>query len=272
MQFSVLLSVYEKENPEHFALAIESVLNQTVKPDEIVLVRDGVVPVTLQKSIDQFIETYSDVFTYIPLDKNVGLGEALRCGVEKAKHEWIFRMDTDDISVPDRFEKQIAYIKEHPEVDVLGGQIEEFIGDPQNVVSKRSVPLGHDGIVDFMKVRNPMSHVSVAIKKESLLLVGNYMHAHYVEDYFLWCRMFLQGCTFANLPDTLVLVRVGKDMYRRRGGYRYFCSLRDLEKFKLKNKMISKVRYFKTLAARFILQVLCPTTIRGYLFKKIARD
>ncbi len=270
-KFSVLMSVYKKEKTAYFKTAVESVINQTLPPDEIVLVRDGEVPEELQHCIDELLAAYGDLFTYIPLEQNVGLGIALGYGVKAARNELIMRMDTDDISVPNRFELQVAYFEQHPEVDIISAQTEEFIDSPDAPICKREVPEDHEEIVAFMKVRNPINHMAVAYKKEAVLRSGNYMDMFFVEDYFLWCRMYLAGCRFANLPEVLVKVRVGKDMYRRRGGYKYFHSLKKLEDFKLENKMVSRSRYVKTVFLRFCVQVLCPGALRAKVFKWFAR-
>lgn len=270
-KFSVLMSVYAKEKVEYFKASIDSVLNQTLLPDEIILVRDGEVPGELQECIDGYLAAHGNLFTYITLEENVGLGRALNCGVTQARNNLIMRMDTDDIAVPDRFERQVTYFDQDPALDILGGQIEEFIDSPDASVSKREVPLDHDGITAFMKARNPMNHMTVAFKKDAVLKAGNYLDMHFAEDYYLWCRMFLAGCRFANLPETLVHVRIGKDMYRRRGGYKYFCSLKRLEDFKRKNKMIGWGAYMKNLILRFGVQVLCPDAVRGKIMKWFAR-
>ena len=119
MKFSVLMSVYKNEKPEFFKQAVNSVIEQTLAPEEIILIRDGVVPAELQMAIDEYLSNYPQLFTYIPLEENKGLGNALMVGVEKARNELIARMDTDDISVPNRFEKQIRFMQENPEIDVL---------------------------------------------------------------------------------------------------------------------------------------------------------
>ncbi|MCM1140284.1 MAG: glycosyltransferase [Muribaculum sp.] len=133
MKFSVVMSVYRNDKPEFVRRAVESVTSeQTFKPDEVVLVVDGPVPDDLAALLREFGQ--SPVFNIIWLPENKGLGNALRVGVEAAKYEIIARMDSDDISVPERFEKQIAYMQAHPECDLLGGQISEFIGEESNIV------------------------------------------------------------------------------------------------------------------------------------------
>ena len=269
--FSVLMSVYKNEKKEYFCEAIDSVLNQTLKPDEIILVRDGKVPDELQKCIDSYLRKNGDLFTYIPFEENKGLGCALREGVLAAKNPIIIRMDTDDISVPDRFEHQISFMELNPDISVLGGQIEEFIDNKENIICKRQVPVRDEAIKKFIIRRNPFNHMTVAFRKQDVIAAGNYMDMHYVEDYYLWLRMLLNDCNFGNLSKTLVYARVGADMYKRRGGYVYFKSLKKLEKFKLDNKIIGLRDYITTLLIRYIVQVVLSNNARGWIYKKFTR-
>lgn len=269
MQFSVLMSIYKNENPEHFRLAMESILKQSVRPNEIVLVRDGEVPTELQEVIDEYIRRVP-IIRYCPLTENVGLGNALNVGLLNATCEFVARMDTDDICTSDRFEKQVRFLEENPSVDMLGGQIEEFIGEESNIVSKREVPLTDAEIKAYIKKRNPFNHQTVMFKKAAVMAVGNYQELHFLEDYYLWCRLCANGCTFANLPEVLVRMRVSEDMYRRRGGFRYFQSFKKLEKYKKKAKMIGFCQYVKALIIRFTITMM-PNGLRGWAYKRFAR-
>lgn len=269
-EFSVITSVYAKDDPEFVKTALESITtNQTHKPDEVVLVVDGPVSAALSDLIKEF--EHNPLFSVIWLPENKGLGNALRIGVEKAKHKIVARMDSDDVSVPDRFEKQLAYMESHPECDLVGGQITEFIGDETNVVGERIVPCGSDEINRYMKQRCPFNHMTVMMRRSSVLEVGNYVDWHYNEDYYLWIRMALASCRFANLPDTLVNVRVGKEMYARRGGWKYFQSEKGLQDFMLHHRMISLPRYLYNVAGRFAIQVAMPNRLRGFIFQKLFR-
>ncbi len=270
MEFSVLMTVYKKETACNFKQAMDSILNQTVRPTEIVLVRDGIVPDELQKCIDEYVEN-EKIINYIPLEENTGSGNASRIGVENAKHELIARMDSDDVSVPNRFELQLKAFEKNPEVDVIGGTIAEFIDDVSNVVCLRETELDDAGIKEYMKSRSAINNVSAMFKKSAILRAGNYIELHFVEDYYMWCRMQACGCNFMNLPETLVYVRVGRDMYARRGGYAYFKALKQLEKYKKKNGIISSFRYVKNVTIRFIQCVLLPNKLRSFLYKKLAR-
>jgi len=270
-KFSVALSVYKNDNPNYFDLALESItIKQTVKPNEIVLVVDGPVP----SEINQVIKKYSSIFEnlkVIRLKANKGLGNALKVAVDNCSFDLIARMDSDDISVSTRFEEQLKYFRKNPTIDIVGGDIAEFIDNEKNVVAKRKVPTTNDDIREYMKERCAMNHVSVMFKKQSILAAGGYMDWFWNEDYYLWIRMWLNDSVFANTGTVLVNVRVGNEMYQRRGGIQYFKSEKGLQKYMLKNTMINKKIYYKNVLKRFIVQILLPNKIRGFVFKKFAR-
>lgn len=270
--FSVLMSVYRNDKHEFVERAINSItIKQTLKPGEIIIVVDGTVPDSLLKVINRWESSDEYNFKILRLSENKGLGNALRVGVENAKYDIVARMDSDDVSAPDRFEKQITYMEEHPECDVLGGQITEFIDSESNIVGKREVPCSHDEILTWLKGRCPFNHVSVTMLRSRVIAVGNYLDWHFNEDYYLWIRMAEAGYRFANLPETLVNVRVGKEMYARRGGWRYFKSERGLQNYMLMHKMISFPRYCYNILGRFVIQVAMPNKLRGFVFQKLFR-
>lgn len=270
MKFSVSMSVYGKDNPEHFKLAVESILNQTVAPDEIVLVVDGPVPDELGKEIKTF-EKRED-FNVIYLEKNVGHGEARRKGFENCKNELIALMDADDISVDTRFEKQLKKFAEDDSLDIVGGNIIEFAGTPDCQSGSRVVPSDDAGIKEYMKKRCPMNQVTVMFKRKAVEAAGGYIDWFCEEDYYLWIRMYLNGAVFANIDDVLVFVRTDEGMYSRRGGWKYFKSEALLQKYMLNKKIIGFVRFAVNVTQRLILQVLMPDKIREFIFKKFARE
>ena len=271
-KFSVCMSVYKNDRPEYVDIAIQSIfIKQTVKPNEIVLVVDGPISMELESLIDNYALDYSEIFTIVKLEKNQGLGNALRVAVEKAKYDWVARMDSDDIAAPDRFEKQKSFLQENLDVDIVGGQITEFIDVESNIVGLRNVPLLSADINVYIKARCPFNHMTVMFRKDKILAVGNYIDWHYNEDYFLWIRMFLAGCQFANLPETLVNVRVGKEMYQRRGGWKYFLSEAKLQKYMFDNDIIGIIRFAYNVLGRFVIQVLMPNKLRGFVFQKLFR-
>ena len=270
--FSVCTSVYKNDKPEFVRVALDSMLvQQSVKPGEIVLVQDGPVPYDLSHLLLEYKDKYGEVLNIIRLDKNGGLGNALKLGVENAKYDIIARMDSDDICLPDRFEKQLAYLESHPECDIVGGQMTEFIDTPANIVGKREVPLTNEEIYQYMKSRCALNHVTVMFRKAAVLKAGNYQDWFWNEDYYLWVRMMMAKCQFANLPDVTVNVRSGADQYARRGGKKYFDSEMGIKKLMLKKGMINRKEYVVNYIQRFIIQLLLPNSLRGWVFRTFAR-
>lgn len=271
-KFSVITSIYKNDNPEFVRVALDSMLiNQTVRPTEIVLVRDGLVPEVFDKLLNEYEARYPEVFNIIRLNQNGGLGKALKLGVESAKYDIVARMDSDDICLPNRFELQLQYMETHPECDIIGGQMTEFIGEPSNIVGKRIVPESNEDIYNYMKGRCALNHVTVMFRKDSILKVGNYQDWFWNEDYYLWVRMMMNKCVFANLSDVLVNVRSGEDQYARRGGMKYFKSEEGIQRLMLDNKLINQWEYSVNVAKRLIVQLLLPNWLRGWVFRTFAR-
>lgn len=270
--FSVCISVYKNDKPEYVRIALDSMLvNQSVKPAEIVLVQDGPVPVGLSELLSEYEAKYGELMHIIRLEKNGGLGNALRLGVENAKYDICARMDSDDIAMPDRFEKQLAYMEAHPECDIVGGQITEFIDSPDNIVGKREVPCDNEAIYQYMRSRCALNHPTVMFKKKAVLDAGNYQDWFWNEDYYMWIRMMEQGSVFANLSDVLVNMRSGLDQYGRRGGKKYFDSEIGIKKLMLEKGMINRKEYVVNYIQRFIIQLMLPNSVRGWVFRTFAR-
>lgn len=266
---SVCMSVYRNDKPDEVRISINSVINQTVKPDEVVVVIDGPIPQELGSVLSEF-ESAGQIRT-IPLAENGGLGNALRIGVSEAKNELIARMDSDDISLPDRFEKQLRCFEEDKSLSIVGGSITEFIDKPDNIVASRVCPSSDVEIRRFMKFRCGLNHVAVMFKKVEVIKAGNYKDWHYNEDYYLWLRMMLCGCKFHNLEDTLVNVRVGKDMYARRGGWKYFKSEALLHNFMWKKHIIRLPLFLYNVIGRFIVEVIMTNGMRAFVFQRLLR-
>ena len=271
-KYSVLMSLYKKEQPHHFKLAIDSMINQTIPPNEIVLVEDGPLTEELYAIIEEYISHYPDLFQIVINDTNLGLGVSLNRGLLVCQNELVARMDTDDISKPDRCEKQLNYFRLNPYTSILGGQIEEFIDTPDNIIGKRIVPENDPAIKEYMTRRCPFNHMTVMFRKSHVLSVGNYQDWFWNEDYYLWIRLALNAFQFANLPNTLVTVRVGVDMYQRRGGLKYFKSEEKIQRLMLTKSLITFPRYIANVTIRFVLQVVMPNRLRGIVFKKFARS
>lgn len=274
-KFSVSMCVYGGDDPVHFDAAIRSVVDQTVAPNEIVIVVDGPVPASIENVIEKYRVLFAqgDIqFQVVFLEKNVGHGKARRTSFERCSNDLIALMDADDLSIPERFEKQLLLFDENPHLSIVGGNIQEFFGTPNNCVGKRIVPEKDSEIKKYMQKRCPMNQVTVMFRKEDVAAVGGYIDWFCDEDYYLWIRMALAGKYFANVPENLVNVRVGKEMYQRRGGWRYFKSEAKLQRFMLKKQMISFPRYVLNVMERLVIQVLLPNRLRSFFFQTIARS
>lgn len=217
------------------------------------------------------MSTIKPLFKIIHLPTNQGLGNALRVAVKNCSYELVARMDSDDISIPTRFEKQLDAFVLHPKVDIIGGQITEFSSDPTQVIGIRQVPLTDTEIKTYLTKRCPLNHVSVMFKKKAVEKVGGYQDWYCNEDYYLWARMALKGAVFANVPDTLVYVRTGMQMSARRGGWRYFKSETALQFYLWANNLINLPRLAYNVLLRLGGEVLLPNWLRVHAFKLLRK-
>ena len=237
--FSVCISVYKNDQANHVKRSLHSITRgQTLQPSEILLVVDGPIGNDIERVIKEEESAYPGLYNVIRFEKNQGLGMALQQGMLAAKNEIMMRMDSDDVASADRFEKQMAFMTTHKSVGVCGGQISEFIDDESNIVGRRTVPCDNSEIYKYMKTRCAFNHMTVALRRSMIMEVGNYQPWFWNEDYYLWVRLMISHCEFANLPDTLVNVRVGRDMYARRGGMKYFKSEAKLQKYMYNHRLI----------------------------------
>lgn len=268
--FSVLMSVYIKEKAEYFNECIESVFKQTILPSEIVIVEDGPINSELRNLIDNYKGKYPNIIKNVVLEKNKGLGLALAEGVNHCSNELIARMDTDDICVKDRFEKQLNEFLKNPNIDVCGSHIKEFDGTIDNVISERKVPLEHKDIAKYQKKRSAVNHMTVMYKKSAVLKAGNYVDAPLMEDDVLWVNMLLNGSLFMNIDDYLVFARTGNDMIKRRGSVSYLKKYINGRRIILKTGYINFWDYSKTIVAQVIVS-LVPIKLRKFIFIKLLR-
>lgn len=274
-RYSVLMSVYKKERPEYLYAALKSMIEQSLKPSEIVLVCDG----SLTKDLDAILEKkeFHDILNIVRLERNCGLGVALAKGLPECTCEWIARMDSDDISAVDRCEKQMAYLELHPEIDVLSGTLAEFQGNAVTtlearkcIIARKYVPQNQDAVTDYIKMRNPINHPCVMFRKSKALMVGGYQSCALFEDYDLWVRMFQQGCQFANLSDILLYMRVN-DMHKRRGGISYISAIWHFWIGMYHRGMLNFAECSFILLSRIIVSLL-PNGIRKLIYDKGLRN
>lgn len=266
-KFSVLMSVYKKENPEYLDLALKSIEYQTVKPDEVILVEDGPINDELQNVISNHQLIFGDGFKVIKTMINMGLGDALRLGTKYVSTNWIARMDSDDYSVPDRFEKQLKFIFNNPNLAVVGGQIDEFSIDINNIIGIRKVPTSSELIRTFIKWRSPFNHPTVMINKKKLLQVGGYIKYGKLEDYYLWARMIKYNLRVANLPYTLVHMRVDNGMYERRGSLENLRYIFKLRQYLYHNHIVNRNEEIIGILI-MLMSLVIPSSLRKMLYQK----
>ncbi|VTU07488.1 putative UDP-galactose--lipooligosaccharide galactosyltransferase [Actinobacillus indolicus] len=266
MKFSVLMSLYFKEKPEYLTECFESLKNQTVQADEIVVVFDGVITPELEQVVQNFVEILP--LNIVRLAQNQGLGKALNHGLAHCRNEWVFRMDTDDICIPERFEKQVAFIEQNPDTIIFGGQIAEFGSDINDIVSYRRVPTETKAIVEFTQKRCPFNHMTVAYQKSAVLECGGYQDLQ--EDYYLWIKLVALGKKVANLPEVLVYARVGNGMVGRRRGIAQAKAEWRLFKLKRQVGVQGMVSGFITFIMR-VLPRLLPASLLSHLYKLLRK-
>lgn len=265
LKFSVLMSIYIKEKPEYARACFESLEKQTLQADEWVIVEDGPLTEELYFLLDEYQKKYPSIIKRVSLKENRGLGLALREGMLQCSNELVARMDTDDICRKDRFEKQVKEFTLDSNLDICGSHILEFEGEENNIVAKRTVPLSDAEIKKYQKKRDGFNHVAVMFKKSAVLKAGNYQSCLLMEDTYLWANMFLSGAKAKNIDDYLVYVRVGEDMFERRGVFSYFKKYKIGRKQVYKTGFISWTDYMYTLIIQFIV-ALMPNKLRGWVF------
>ena len=268
-EYSVLMSVYYKETPENLKTAMESIWSQTVLPAEFILMCDG----QLGEGLDDVIknmEKMHPAIHVVRLSKNGGLGNALNVGLRYCTHELVARMDSDDISRPDRCEKQIKIFKEKPEISVISGTVEEFSESVDVIDARRELPETSEEIIRFSRKRNPFNHPCVMYKKSAVEAAGGYQDFYLLEDYYLWIRMLQNGAKGYNCPEPLLWMRAGSGLYKRRSGWKYAKSQRKLFLYMRKQGYIGWGRYLLSVTERTIVSII-PGRMREALFKKMVR-
>lgn len=265
MKFSILISIYYKETPTFLNQCFTSIwTEQTLKPTEIVLVKDGELTGELEQVISAWQEKLGSVLKIVALEQNVGLGKALNAGLIQCSYDWVLRMDTDDICTHDRFQKQIDFIQKNPDVVLFSGQILEFNQDISDANVLKPVPIDYHEIKQFSQKRCPFNHMTVAYKKDIILQLGGYQHHLFMEDYNLWLRVIGAGHKVANLPDVLLYARVGNGMHARRRGWQYIQSEKQLLNLKLKLKIQPLVPAVLLFLVRSAFRLLPSSLLEGF--------
>jgi len=259
--FSVLMSVYFKETVSNLEQSILSIINQTLPPNEIVLVKDGPLTLELDNRINDFKIQYPNLFKIIELPENKGLGNALAIGLTHCTYDIVARMDTDDIAVNNRFEKQLNFLSKHPEIDVLGCNIEEFNSFPGDLKRFKINPQNHEALIEQIKLKSPFNHPSIVFKKNAILNAGNYDGSlPLFEDYSLFLRLMLTGAHFYNLQEYLLFFRVkdGVETIKRRSGVHYLRKELKFVNFAVKIGAFSKLDRLVYVTLKFPVRLLPP--------------
>ena len=264
-KYSVLMSLYKKEHPEYLRLALDSMLNQTVKPDEIVLVEDGPLTPELYAILNEY-----PMLHRVKNEKNLGLGLALNEGLKVCRNELVARMDTDDISKPDRCEKQLRRFEEKPELAIVGSHIDEFVGTPDNIISQRKVPLTSEAIYNFAKKRSAFNHPAVMYRKSAVMAEGGYSDLKRNQDVDLFGRMLFKGYKAENIDEALLWFRSSDELAARRKSWENTKSYIDTIKKFWKMGYSSFADYAKVAVAQTGMFIL-PTSMQNWVYKKFLR-
>lgn len=269
-KYSVLMSLYIKEKPEYLPLAIDSMLNQSVNPDEIIIVEDGPLNDDLYSIVNEYKEKYPEIFTIVVNKNNLGLGLALNEGLKVARNELVARMDTDDISRPDRCEKQLKVFMENPELSIVGAWVDEFNKSQDEIVSTRAVPETNKEIYDFAKKRSAFNHPVVMYIKSKVLENGGYSDLRRNQDVDLFGRMLFNGCKAYNIQESLLLFRSNDDLAKRRKSWENTKSyISTIKKF-WKMGYASWGNYMSVAIAQTGMFLL-PVKIQQWIYKKFLR-
>lgn len=269
MQYSVLMSVYFKEQPNNLRQAMESMWNQTVPTDDFVLVCDGPLTDELDAVIEEEQEKFDSVLHVHRLPQNGGLGNALNEGLKVCKNELVARMDSDDISRSDRCEKQLSLFSSYSDISFSSGTVSEFVTDPAHPTGKREVPITDEEIRTYSRKRNPMNHPCVMFKKSAVEKAGGYKETyHLFEDYYLWVRMLMKGYKARNTREVLLDMRSPADMYLRRGGKKYEQDMLQFHKWMKKSGWSSEIDYLTGAVPHAVVCVL-PNRVRKLVYEKL---
>lgn len=263
------MTVYKSDNPDYFRLSLESMLNQTMKSNDIVIVCDGPISKELQDVIDES-KKRSPFINQIILEHNVGLGLALNEGLKVCKNELVARMDSDDISLPTRCEKQLKMFRKDSELVIVGCPVKEFVGDEKNIVGKRDVPLDNESIYKFCKRRDPFNHPTVIYRKSKVLKYGPYGDYRKNQDTDLWIKMLSNGCKCANHPEYLLLFRFDESTYKKRKSWINTKLLIQIRKKAWKSGFCSWWDYFNVKIAQLTIFIM-PIWFQKFVYKKILR-
>lgn len=270
LPFSVLLSLYKKENPKYLKEALDSIFCQTVRSDDVVLVEDGLLPDNLEVVVRDYERQFHELHV-VRFEQNRGLGVALNEGLKYCKHDIIARGDTDDINHPDRFERELKILLEHPEYDLISAWIDEFVDNPKQIHSQRRLPEKPEDIYKYGKHRCPVNHPVAMYRKKAVEKVGGYQTDLFPEDYYLWMKMLKAGYKFYNIQDSLLSFRYNPETIKKRGGWRYA-----VDEAKTQWKAYHQLHYLSiadfcfNVSIRFTTRII-PNKLRQFIYAIIRK-
>ena len=246
--FALLVSVYDGDRPDYVRRALRSaVADQTVRPDQVIIVQDGPVRAELADCLEQIKASCTSPVTFLRLEHNGGLGPALDHGLAASWYDVIARMDADDIAMPHRFEVQLPLIAE---ADIVGSGLLEFVTDTDQIIGQRVPPLDPGHIARYARVHDPFNHPTVVYRRQAVLAAGGYGDHPLMEDYALFVRMIQGGARTLNVPEPLVFYRVGQTAFKRRGGMALLRSELRLQREFRRSGFISPAEYLRNLLVR----------------------
>ena len=269
MTYSILQTVYKSDNPEYLRLSVGSMLAQTLPSDDYVIVEDGPVTEGIDAVIDGFVQSHPEI-TVVRLPVNVGLGKALNEGLTLCKNELVARMDSDDVSMPERCERLVSFFEADPELDIVGSHVWEFIGTPENVVGERRVPLDNESIHKYLRRRDPFNHPAVMFRRSKVLACGSYGDYRKNQDTDLWFKLMSHGCIGANVDDYLLFFRFDEETYRKRKSWANTKTLLDIRWRAFKNGQCSLWDYCIVAVGQTAVYLM-PTGLQRFIYKHILR-
>jgi glycosyltransferase involved in cell wall biosynthesis len=264
--FSLLLSVYNGDRPDYLRRAFRSAVeDQTVRPDQVVIVRDGPVHHELAECLDELRATSLVPVTFLPLQRGAGLGPALDQGLAASWFDVIARMDADDVAMPHRFEVELPLIME---ADIVGAGLLEFVSDTDDIVGQRVPPTDPHQIQRYARMHDPFNHPTVVYRREAVLAAGGYGDLPLMEDYALFARMLDSGARAVNVAEPLVFYRVGAQGFKRRGGAGLLRSELRLQREFRRQRFTSPAEYGRNVLVRGGYRLI-PWWCRRVLYRMI---
>ena len=263
---SALLSIYRAEDPRFFEMALKSIWHeQTLKPAQVVLVKDGSLTVELNAVIARWRELLGNAFCVVSLRENVGLGAALNQGLAHCRYELVGRMDTDDVSLPNRFAAQVDFMEKNPHIVACSAQLEEWDSGLTRKLDERRLPCDPQVLASFAKHRSPLSHPLAMFRKSVVHKLGGYPPLRKGQDYALWALLLSRGYELANLPDVLLRMRTGHDLFARRG-WRYFKGELEVLRYQRSIGFLSTSEFATNVALKGTLR-LSPRSVKALVYR-----